>query len=272
MFAHTCSTDSSHCSSSSPVDGHIPTPSVPGSDVPPDLIPTCSIPKNSGTSPTPKSTSTPPPPAVTPSTPTSTPGSPSPPSSTTVNEDPASSPPQVETSNSSSQSVPASDSIKEEALNAHNSFRALHGADPLIWDETVAKYAVDWTSGCVFEHSSGPYGGASSHELPLVIEDTYVLQRTWLLELVLSPSPTGSTCGRVKPRTMTPITLFSAQALDTSPRSCGRTPSVLDAPLPLVLLDPSTQRSTECVSFSPLLPTDLTREFRVELSTPFLQL
>ena len=191
-----------------------------------------------------------------------------PPSSTTGSEDPASSPLPVEVSNPSNPSVPASDSIKEEALNAHNSFRALHGADALTWDETLVKYAANWTSGCVFEHSNGPYGGASSHGLPLVIEDTYVLQRTWLLELLPSPSPTGSTCGRVKPRTMTPKTLN----IRTSPRLFGRTPRISDVPLSLVLLDPSTQRSTECVSFNPLLSIDLTREFRAELSIPFLQL
>ena len=238
------------------------------------LVPTCSIPKNSGTSPTPKSTSTPPPPAATPSTPTPTPGSPSPsPSptpSTTESGNPTLSTPQVGATNPSNQTVPASDSIKEEALKAHNNFRATYGADPLTWDETVASYAANWASGCVFEHSNGPYGGASSYGIPLVIEDTYILQRTWLLERVLSPSPTGSTCGRVKPRTMTTVNLVSVKAPDTSPRSFGRTPSISDVALPLVLLGPSTQWSTECVSFSPLLPIDLTREFRVELSAPFL--
>jgi len=224
------------------------TRSVPGSEIPLHLVLTPSIPKNSGTSPTPEPTSTPPPPDATPSTPTST--------------------PLVETPNPSNQSFSASDSIIEEALKAHNDFRALHGADPLVWDETVANYAVDWTSRCVFEHSGGPYGGASSYGLPLVIEDTYVLQRTWLLELVLSPSPTGSTCGRVKPGTMTPKTL----PIRTLPRSFGRPPRISDAPLPLVLLDPSTQRSTECVSFRSLLSIGLTCECRVERSTPFLQL
>ena len=235
-------TDSSHCSS----------------------IP--STPKDSGTSPTPKLTSTSPPPAATPSTPTSTPQSHSP--STTVKNDPTSSPPPAQVSSPSNQSSSVPDSVKKAALDAHNSFRALHGAGELTWDDTVATYAVDQSSKCVFEHSNGPYGGALSYGLPLVIEDAYVLQRTWLLELALSPSPMGSTCGRVKPGIMIPTT----QHTRTSPRSFGRALSNLDAPLPLVLLGPSTRRNMECGSFHSLLPIDLTCECRVELSTPLVQL
>ena len=159
--------------------------------------------------------------------------------------------------------------IEEEALNVHNSFRASHGASPLSWDNTLADYANNQASRCVFEHSGGPYGGASAYGPSLLVEDTqYILQRTWLLELVLLPLPTGSTRGWMRPRIMTPKTLNP----HTSPRSFGRAPQMLDAPLLLALLAPSSQKFTECVSFRPLLSIVLTHECRVECWTPLVQL
>ena len=47
-------------------------------------------------------------------------------------------------------------------LNAHNSFRAKHGAAPLAWNATLANAAQSWVDKCVFKHSGGavgPYGG-----------------------------------------------------------------------------------------------------------------
>ena len=49
-------------------------------------------------------------------------------------------------------------------LNAHNSFRAKHGAAPLTWNATLANAAQSWVDKCVFKHSGGavgPYGGTS---------------------------------------------------------------------------------------------------------------
>ncbi|KII93493.1 hypothetical protein PLICRDRAFT_35714 [Plicaturopsis crispa FD-325 SS-3] len=46
-------------------------------------------------------------------------------------------------------------------LNAHNSFRALHGASPLTWSDELASAAQSWANGCKFQHSGGslgPYG------------------------------------------------------------------------------------------------------------------
>lgn len=48
--------------------------------------------------------------------------------------------------------------IKSEALSAHNKFRALHQAPPLVWDKALASYAEIYASQCEFKHSSGPYG------------------------------------------------------------------------------------------------------------------
>lgn len=46
-------------------------------------------------------------------------------------------------------------------MNEHNRFRALHGAAPLTWSQTLADAAASWASHCVFQHSGGtlgPYG------------------------------------------------------------------------------------------------------------------
>lgn len=48
-------------------------------------------------------------------------------------------------------------------LNTHNSFRAKHGASPLVWDGVLASKAQQWANGCKFKHSGGtlgPYGGS----------------------------------------------------------------------------------------------------------------
>ncbi|KAG8732396.1 hypothetical protein FRC11_013976 [Ceratobasidium sp. 423] len=39
-------------------------------------------------------------------------------------------------------------------LNAHNSFRAQHGADPLTWSAELEAKAQNWANGCKFEHGS----------------------------------------------------------------------------------------------------------------------
>lgn len=43
-------------------------------------------------------------------------------------------------------------------LDAHNTYRAQNQAGPLTWSTTLASYAQEHASGCVFEHTGGPYG------------------------------------------------------------------------------------------------------------------
>ncbi|KAL0412642.1 UNVERIFIED_CONTAM: Pathogenesis-related protein 1A [Sesamum radiatum] len=47
-------------------------------------------------------------------------------------------------------------------LDAHNRARAQVGVRPLVWNETVANYALDYAhkryGDCELEHSQGPYG------------------------------------------------------------------------------------------------------------------
>jgi hypothetical protein len=40
-------------------------------------------------------------------------------------------------------------------LDGHNTFRATHHADPLVWNETLADAAHVWTTHCIWEHSEG---------------------------------------------------------------------------------------------------------------------
>ncbi|QRV83369.1 cysteine-rich Secretory family protein [Ceratobasidium sp. AG-Ba] len=56
-------------------------------------------------------------------------------------------------------------------LDAHNSFRAKHGARALVWSPTLATKAQNWANGCVFKHGSvgenlaagtGNYGAADA--------------------------------------------------------------------------------------------------------------
>ncbi|GAA5975596.1 hypothetical protein JCM11641_003543 [Rhodosporidiobolus odoratus] len=51
--------------------------------------------------------------------------------------------------------------IRDSALNEHNRFRALHGANALVWDQPLADAAGTWAKNCKFQHSQGavgPYG------------------------------------------------------------------------------------------------------------------
>ncbi|KAK1218556.1 hypothetical protein PQX77_018760, partial [Marasmius sp. AFHP31] len=51
--------------------------------------------------------------------------------------------------------------VLTDVLNAHNDFRAQHGAAALTWSDTLANAAQNWADRCVFEHSGGavgPYG------------------------------------------------------------------------------------------------------------------
>ena len=52
--------------------------------------------------------------------------------------------------------------IRDEALAAHNSARAAHGASPLNWNDGLAAASESWVDGCVFGHGgfqSGAFGG-----------------------------------------------------------------------------------------------------------------
>ncbi|GAA5863226.1 hypothetical protein JCM8547_002870 [Rhodosporidiobolus lusitaniae] len=76
--------------------------------------------------------------------------------------------------------------IRAAALNEHNRFRALHGAQPLVWDQGLADAAGRWASRCVFQHSQGAVGNygenlaanAGSSSLP-VDQNTVGLITLW---------------------------------------------------------------------------------------------
>ena len=45
------------------------------------------------------------------------------------------------------------------ALDEHNTFRALHGAAALSWNDTLAAGAQEWADKCVFKHGEGALNG-----------------------------------------------------------------------------------------------------------------
>jgi len=51
-----------------------------------------------------------------------------------------------------------SDPLAAECLKAHNDKRALHGAEPLEWDEEMKNHAQRVCNKCVFEHSGSKFG------------------------------------------------------------------------------------------------------------------
>lgn len=49
-------------------------------------------------------------------------------------------------------------SLQWKAMKSHNDFRSLHGAQPLIWNQTLAVAAQRWGDRCQFKHSGGVLG------------------------------------------------------------------------------------------------------------------
>ena len=54
--------------------------------------------------------------------------------------------------------APVPSSLAQEIVAAHNKLRSLHGVPPLVWDESLAQFALNHANTCVFAHTSGPYG------------------------------------------------------------------------------------------------------------------
>jgi uncharacterized protein YkwD len=49
------------------------------------------------------------------------------------------------------------DSDEQSVLDAHNKYRAQHGASDLIWNPDLASYAATYASSCSFGHTYGNY-------------------------------------------------------------------------------------------------------------------
>ncbi|KAM3077605.1 hypothetical protein ACMFMG_006939 [Clarireedia jacksonii] len=57
-----------------------------------------------------------------------------------------------------SSSYTSDSEFESDMLKAHNFYRSEHNVSNLIWNDTSADYARNWSRGCVFEHSGGPLG------------------------------------------------------------------------------------------------------------------
>lgn len=72
--------------------------------------------------------------------------------------------PTTSSSSTSTASTSTLNSFESEILDAHNAKRALHGANPLVWDPVLAQYAADYAATSFscdrvrLIHSGGPYG------------------------------------------------------------------------------------------------------------------
>ena len=60
------------------------------------------------------------------------------------------------TASPSTPSPPSYTSIedfKDTVMSVSNTYRKEHGAGHLIWNKTLADYALNWANGCIWEHS-----------------------------------------------------------------------------------------------------------------------
>lgn len=45
------------------------------------------------------------------------------------------------------------DDFKKTVLQVSNDYRKVHDAKPLVWNDTLAKYALNWAEACIWKHS-----------------------------------------------------------------------------------------------------------------------
>ncbi|PQE11655.1 scp-like extracellular protein [Rutstroemia sp. NJR-2017a WRK4] len=57
-----------------------------------------------------------------------------------------------------SSSYTSDSQFQSDMLKAHNFYRSEQNVSNLVWNDTSATYAKNWSRGCVFQHSGGPLG------------------------------------------------------------------------------------------------------------------
>ncbi|KAK4553037.1 hypothetical protein LTR86_009961 [Recurvomyces mirabilis] len=67
------------------------------------------------------------------------------------------------------------DAFQAAVLNSTNYYRAQHQAGALSWNDTLAKFAQDTASKCIWQHSGGPYGEnlAEGYDSPVPAIDAW---------------------------------------------------------------------------------------------------
>ncbi|KAG8828583.1 hypothetical protein FRC17_007489, partial [Serendipita sp. 399] len=71
---------------------------------------------------------------------------------------------------------------RQQYLDAHNSARALHGANPVTWSDQLEGFAQEWANNCQFKHSGGKFGrvgenlaaGTGTYTIPEMVNDWVV--------------------------------------------------------------------------------------------------
>ncbi|KAJ5133007.1 hypothetical protein N7448_007165 [Penicillium atrosanguineum] len=58
------------------------------------------------------------------------------------------------------------DDFKKTVLQVSNDYRQSHDAKPLVWNEALTEYALNWAKACVWKHSHGPYGENLAYGYP----------------------------------------------------------------------------------------------------------
>ncbi|GAA5994659.1 CAP family protein [Rhodotorula paludigena] len=79
---------------------------------------------------------------------------------------------------SSSTAASISSTFTSDCLAAHNDFRATHHAEPLEWNETLARSSERWAKNCVWEHSKDLIPGGYGENLYAVASTAYTPEST----------------------------------------------------------------------------------------------
>lgn len=58
------------------------------------------------------------------------------------------------------------DDFKSQVLNGTNLYRYEHNATAVAWNDSLAAYATNWTSSCVYGHSVSPCEAVPASSVP----------------------------------------------------------------------------------------------------------
>ncbi|RMJ28648.1 hypothetical protein PHISP_00505 [Aspergillus sp. HF37] len=70
------------------------------------------------------------------------------------------------TASPSSPSYLSPPKFRHAILAQSNAYRRRHNARPLVWNEYLADYALNWARKCMWKHSNGPYGENLAYGFP----------------------------------------------------------------------------------------------------------
>lgn len=79
-----------------------------------------------------------------------------------------------------SPSYTSSGEFKDAVLRVSNNYRKAHGAEPLVWNDTLVEYSRRWVENCIWKHSVCEYMLVSFSAFCFPIQSRHTYQQRYL--------------------------------------------------------------------------------------------